>query len=489
MKGNHFMTRNFAHYGYKKTTTSQYSYSYNINIQPAFWGQMLGGHLFRASDNDCIITTDKITVYYQMGSSYNFIVPSSFKISSVIFDALDSSLSSSENCLNENSQCWTLNSDKTLNINTLNPSPASSCSVTTIQTEECKTTYGESLFQFGYSDTLSNINGIGILTISNWVFQNFFYSFNSLIGLTNDYGKVSISGTTFDKFSNWGSIIRDTAVYPSGLNYISAGLKASTANTYRDSMFTSNLYQTKYFVTPSNYCQDNTWASIEIESSTFQNFNYLKTGGHTYHKVDVNSNMKYQGLILNLNSFYGTIAFYNNQVINMKFAYNNWEEVYNSASTLDSADIWGTPTILQAKTMIYINVKSSAIEIYGNTFSNCNSLLGLIYLQRSSAYNSPILIHNNLFSQNSAMIGANIIKLHMFTSISYASSFNLDYMIWAGVQISSNIFKQNIGWFNTIGAIQAVWYTDVIDVDPSTQTNHYMTPQPMSMTSANNIWK
>ena len=77
----------------------------------------------------------------------------------------------------------------------------------------------------------------------------------------------------------------------------------------------------------------------------------------------------------------------------------------------------------------------------------------------------------------------------MFTSISYASSFNLDYMIWAGVQISSNIFKQNIGWFNTIGAIQAVWYTDVIDVDPSTQTNHYTTPQPMSMTSANNIWK
>lgn len=69
----------------------------NVKIQPAFCGQNLGGHLFADSDGDCISTTEKITVYYQMGNAYKFVIPKSLQVNSIIFDALDSSLLPTEN--------------------------------------------------------------------------------------------------------------------------------------------------------------------------------------------------------------------------------------------------------------------------------------------------------------------------------------------------------------------------------------------------------
>ena len=424
-----------------------------------------------------------------MGSSFTFIIPKYLSINSVIFDALDSSLLPTESWLNENSRWCTLNSDKTLSINIFNPSPPVTWEIKTIQTEECKTAYGSSLFQFGYSDILSNINGVGTLSITNWVFQNFFYSFNSFIGLENGNGKIEISGTTFDKFSNCGSIIRDTAEYPNNLDYTYSGLNSSTSATYRDSMFTSNFIQNKYNLTPSRPCQDSNWAFINISSSTFQNFNYMKTGDHSFHKVNLDSNMRFQGIILSLSNFYGTLSISGNRFVNLKFAFNNCEVKWNSDSVRSSDDIWGSSKILQAKTIIYVNVKSSSVEVFENTFSNWNSLLGLIYLQRSSAYTTPILIHNNTFSQNSAIIGANVIKLYMYTNVAYTTQFNQRNMIWAGVQISNNIFRQNIGWYNTIGTIQSVCYTDDFDTDPSLQNDHYTTPKVMSLNSYENLSK
>ena len=60
-------------------------------------------------------------------------------------------------------------------------------------------------------------------------------------------------------------------------------------------------------------------------------------------------------------------------------------------------------------------------------------------------------------------------------------------MICSGVQISNNNFQQNIGCFSTVGAVQAIWYPDGDDTDPSTQTNHYSTPKPMSKTESDNL--
>ena len=483
LKGDHFMTRNFKHYNYDKTKESKYSYNMNIAIQPVFWGKILGDHTFGAADSDWIQISDQITVYYQMGNSYSFIVPKSLYVKSIVFDALDSSLLPSEKCLQYNSRWCTIN-DGQMSINSSNPSAPATWSVQTIQTEECKFTFGASFFQFGYSDNLSNINGVGTLNIDQCYFKNFFYDFTSLIGLINGHGKVQITGSTFDSFSNWGSIIRDTRELPL-LDYTKS--QGITTLSYRDSMNSINILQNKYYAKPT-VCVSTLCASIKIDTSTFTNFSFMKSGGKTYHQVSSTSKMMFQGIILNLRNFYGDIVVKNSTFTGLKFKYNNWEEVYNSGTTYDSDNIWGSPTILQAKTLIYVSLNSGQLEIYNNTFKNCNSLMGLIYLHRSSSFNSPILIHQNTFTQNSAIQGANVINIYLWTKSDYKTLFTSQSMIWAGVQISSNTFTQNVGWFNTIGTIQAVWYSDSSDV-PLSQKNQYSDPKSMSKNKSENLSK
>ena len=58
-----------------KSKTSQYSYIYDVNIQKTFCDQTLVGHSFRASDADCIGSSDKITVYYQIDNSFHLTIP------------------------------------------------------------------------------------------------------------------------------------------------------------------------------------------------------------------------------------------------------------------------------------------------------------------------------------------------------------------------------------------------------------------------------
>ena len=481
------MTRKINNYN--KSRDSQYSYNQKINIQPVFWGSSYGGHFFQVSDSDWIDPSDKITVYYQMGSSFSFIVPLNLTISSILFDALDSSLLPTENCLKENYRCCTINGNNTV-INLLNPNPASNWDIQTSQTEEWKVTYGFSLFQFGYSDLLSSIDGVGSLNILNWEFQNYFYDFTSFIGLIKGHGKIFINNTIFDKFSNWGSIIRDTRELPS-LDYTGTGTTNSQILiTNRNSFFTINQLQNKYLITPSYPWTNSSWSSIQISYSTFTNFNFYKTGGFTYHKVDKNSSMKYQGIILNLLNFYGNIVLNNNIYSGLVFKYNNWEEVYNSPEyQTNSFSIFGSPSVLQVKTLIYLNAKSDSIEIYNNIFKNWNSLQGLIFIERASNSNSAILIHNNSFFQNSAIFGSNVLKINLFTDISYTTNFiSNDTMIWSGVQISANLFTKNVGCFNTTGAIQAFWYSDSMDSE-NYSNNNLEYPLPMINIPSQNLSK
>ena len=74
----------------------------------------------------------------------------------------------------------------------------------------------------------------------------------------------------------------------------------------------------------------------------------------------------------------------------------------------------------------------------------------------------------------------------MWTNADYKTSFTSQSMIWAGVQISSNTFTQNVGWFNTIGTIQAVCYSDSSDA-PLSQKNQYSDPKSMSKNKFENL--
>ena len=104
--GNHYMTKNIEHSMYAASKSNAYSYNQNIVIQPAFWGETLGGHTFGASDSNCIQSTEKITVYYKLGSYFSFIVPKSLTVKSIIFDALDSAINPQGN--KKPNHLWTL---------------------------------------------------------------------------------------------------------------------------------------------------------------------------------------------------------------------------------------------------------------------------------------------------------------------------------------------------------------------------------------------
>ena len=133
--GNHYMTKNIEHSMYAASKSNAYSYNQNIVIQPAFWGETLGGHTFGASDSNCIQSTEKITVYYKLGSYFSFIVPKSLTVKSILFDALDSAINPTEDCLKNNAVCCTI-SGTTISVNGANANPPSSCSVYSRQTEE-----------------------------------------------------------------------------------------------------------------------------------------------------------------------------------------------------------------------------------------------------------------------------------------------------------------------------------------------------------------
>ena len=78
--------------------------------------------------------------------------------------------------------------------------------------------------------------------------------------------------------------------------------------------------------------------------------------------------MGLQGIILNLVKFFGNVTIYDNSFISLQFKYNNWEEIINNPTNLDSNNIWGSPNVYQLKSILNINVYNAFTEIYRNSF-------------------------------------------------------------------------------------------------------------------------
>ena len=439
------MTRNLDHSYYPQTKKDQYSYNVDLTIKPVFCGESIGSLTFNSGDSDCIETGEKIKVYYKMGNSFMFIVPNSLRVESILFDAIDSTIDPKDSCLLENEVCCEVSGTTLVQSST--SSVGSMCELYSLQTEQCLTTIGHSFFQFGLTD-VSDISEAGTLIITSCEFKNFFYDFTSFIGLNNGHGFVDISDTTFDKFSNCGSIIRDSRFTPS-LDYDNEDLEDynNILMSYRSSMYSYEINQNRHLITTSTACEDKDCSKIEISGSTFSNFNYLKDSGNTAVFVGQSNPMRQQGLIFNLDSFYGKVHFYDNTIDSLKFKYGACEEYYNDEVTFDGDEMWDdNRDVLQAKGLIYMNVLSGEVEIYGNSFSNSNSALGLIYLKRYYDESTLMLIHDNTFTGNSALIGgANAIKIDLYHNNLYRDEYTHTHMDCSGVKISSNTFTTNVG--------------------------------------------
>ena len=168
-------------------------------------------------------------------------------------------------------------------------------------------------------------------------------------------------------------------------------------------------------------------------------------------KLEYTNVMKYQGIILNLSSFKGTVFVKSNSFNSLQFKYSHCN-IEATAPTAVTTSLWNTLEAYQNKGLFFIKAYEN-VQIISNTFTSCNSYSGLIFLKKYTD-TVGILIHSNTFTKNSGYLTTNAIRIDIQTSLGYDTAITTT-MPCAGVQISSNTFSQNIGCKNTGGVLQA----------------------------------
>ena len=467
--GDHFMERNFSQYDYNYTYRNQYSLSTNITIQPIFCGEDINGTVYSQNGVNCINQDETVTVHYKMGNSYQFDIPRSLTIKNIVFDALESSLDPSIEWLSSKANwCYLIGTQLSKIGNELVKS--NNWSLNTYQNELWMSTMGNSLFQFQHNEHISNSYVTGTLNLEICTFRNFFHDFTSLVGLANGHGHVSITNSIFDKFSTCGSIIRDTreiddsAVFDYHTN-INKRLKT------RGVRITAEIYKNKFLIVPNDACQTTNCSSITIKSSTFKNFNYLKPNQTNIVFLPQSSEMRYQGIILNLKNFYGDILIKNNTFDSLQFKFQDWsiKSIENTSNTTSSY-LWSSGDVIQAKSLFFYKGKSN-IQFVQNTFTGWNSAVGLIYIVKTYDH-SVVLVHGNTFEQSSSLFGTDVLRIDVLNTVRYNETLT-GYMPCTGVQISSNTFTKNIGCHDSLGTILVNWGNQTeIDLQISSKTSY-----------------
>ena len=155
-----------------------------------------------------------------------------------------------------------------------------------------------------------------MLELENCEFRNFFYEFDSFINLASRGSHVKLKSTTFSRFSNCGSIIKNKRIYP---------VQASGSEYKPYNFVKNNLENTLYpptlaaafpgcSMTSIPYC-----FIINVEGSKFERFGFGKEKITEMYMVPSTYGMQFHGLILHLVDFKGQLeikdsSFLNNQV-------------------------------------------------------------------------------------------------------------------------------------------------------------------------------
>ena len=84
------------------------------------------------------------------------------------------------------------------------------------------------------------------------------------------------------------------------------------------------------------------------------------------------------------------------------------------------------------------------MEVISNNFTGCNGVNSIVMVSKRSD-DHGVLIHDNLFDGNSALYGAQAVFVEVVTEYDYDSTETFTYMPCAGVQISDNVFQNNVG--------------------------------------------
>ena len=149
-----------------------------------------------------------------------------------------------------------------------------------------------------------------MLTLQDCEFKNFLYEFDSFITFSRKGGHIQIKDTTFTRFSNCGSIVKNhRTIYSSDLSS-STDVLSHVENDLNNQVWTQQLFPSQFY-NPS--CQDtSTCYSIQITGSQFTQFNFLKPKLTTLSLVAPTLGANVHALILNLENYSGLLELHDN---------------------------------------------------------------------------------------------------------------------------------------------------------------------------------
>ena len=100
----------------------------------------------------------------------------------------------------------------------------------------------------------------------------------------------------------------------------------------------------------------------------------------------------------------------------------------------------------QLKSIIYINMTVSDVEISRGLVRKCNSLSGAIYIDKVPSIDAMLTIKGTYFLSNSALEGANAVKINMPYIFETESDIPDEFLVKCGnVLIEANFFAINLG--------------------------------------------
>ena len=183
------------------------------------------------------------------------------------------------------------------------------------------------------------------LVLTSVTFADIFFEMNSLVDF-NVGGLVTVTGSSFLRFSNWGSVFKNSntpminfKITPYYLTYV------------------DHFNLRKNTVTSEYSCTGSTeWFNVLISSSTFSTFNYLKTVAVYGSFTNADNYIQNHAYILQLESFSGQVVLNGNTFTDIVSTVGSWgvwcyESIFGNPQQIN---IYGTEEDLVFNYLIYL---------------------------------------------------------------------------------------------------------------------------------------
>ena len=203
-KGDHYLLRkNIVPFLSNKDF---YSYNYEIKITPMYWTT------FPTDTTHWYTTgTDQVNIYSKLGPELDITIPKVLTFENILFQLIDGFIPSQndpDSCLTTRKKCWVWS-----------PSTSTIVQVSTSQIETCTFRIGLSeswhraskynMMNFAPYSAKYGLSAPPQLVLTSVTFADIFFEMNSLVDF-NVGGLVTVTGSSFLRFSNWGSVFKNS---------------------------------------------------------------------------------------------------------------------------------------------------------------------------------------------------------------------------------------------------------------------------------------